>query len=400
MKVLKKFLLLFIIIFPKANALNYTISFAGSGLNSTVDSVVVQNITKKTATVVSQGYELVLTDVTTESSNLRNDDETTIMPAVDGKNYILSFNAKIEGECRVYVYNFNGTVVSEFTDNLQAGVNLLDITAPCGVYIVKVTGKNYSYCKKFVSQSPLNLPPAISFRNLIPRNKVLNTKTTNFITMQYASGDQLIYSGKSGNNCTLIADVPNGDKTISFEFHECKDKNGKYYPVTKIGTQVWMAENLAYLPEAATNDPTIGAEDAGNSGKAFYYVKDLAKYGVLYNWYASQTAAPDGWHIPSNTEWTVLTTYLGGNLVAAGKLKSTTNWNNPNSGTNESCFSAPGGGARDTGGIIYAGSYGYWWSSSQSGPYGWFIMLNNTSNGLNMYNDYTYIGRSIRCVMD
>ncbi len=401
MKTKTLFFLFCMIFIHNHQAFTYTISFAGTGISTTVDSVIVQNLNKKTTTVVASGLDLCLTDVTTGVENLNelNSDISISLTSGNG-NYILKYYAPEMGSSSVYIYSINGNIVSEYTSNLQTGENSFEISAPKGIYVIKVSGNSYRYFKKFICQSTAGIIPKITFRNHNLRNDMIRTKTNNFVTMLFSPGDQLIYSGKSGNNCTLVADIPNADKTITFEFHECKDLNGKYYAVTKIGTQIWMAENLAYLPQSATADATIGAEDAGNSGKAFYYIKDLAKYGVLYNWFASQTAAPDGWHIPSNAEWNALTTYLGGNNVAAGKLKSTTNWNNPNSGTNESCFSATGGGYRDTGGIIYVGSYGYWWSSSQSGPYAWFIMLNNTSNGLNMYNDYTFVGRSIRCVMN
>jgi len=47
-------------------------------------------------------------------------------------------------------------------------------------------------------------------------------------------------------------------------------------------------------------------------------------YGRLYNWYSigdSRNIAPTGWHVASDSEWTVLTTYLLGESVAGGNLK-------------------------------------------------------------------------------
>jgi len=350
---------------------------------------------------VGTGLDLHLTDVTTGTQNIQsiNSDLSISSTSVDG-NYILSYYAKEMGLSSIYLYNINGDIVSEYSDNLQIGDNSFELSVPTGIYVIKVIGNNYTYNKKFISQSTVGLSPKIAFRNRELQNKALKSKTNSFATMLYSPGDQLLFSGKSGNYCTLVADVPNADKTITFEFHECKDANGKYYAVTKIGTQVWMAENLAYLPEAATSNITIGSEDAGNSGKPFYYINDIAKYGVHYNWFAAQAAVPAGWHLPTNSEWSFLTTNLGGSSVAGAKLKSTINWNSPNTGTNESGFSAPGGGKRDTGGIAFSGSYGYWWSATPNGPYAWFIMIGNGSNGTSTYNDYTYLGLSVRCVMN
>ena len=403
MKIKTSIFLFCLIFIPYTHALNYTINFAGSGSSSTVDSVIVQNLTKKTTAVLATGLDLQLSDVTTGTQNIHsvNSDISISSASVDG-NYILSYYAKEMGSSSIYLYNINGDIVSEYSCNLQIGDNSFEVSVPTGIYVIKVIGNNYTYNKKFISQSTAGLSSKIAFKNRELQNKALKSKANNFVAMQYSPGDQLIFSGKSGNYCTLVADVPNADKTITFEFHECKDGNGRYYPVTKIGTQVWMAENLAYLPEAATSDMTIGSEDAGNSGKPFYYVNDVAKYGVLYNWFAAQAAVPDGWHLPTITEWSLLTTYLEGYSVAGTKLKSTINWNSPNAGANESGFSAPGGGKRDTGvgGLAYSGSYGYWWSSTPNAPYAWFIMIGNGSNGAYTYNDYTYVGLSVRCVMN
>ena len=51
-----------------------------------------------------------------------------------------------------------------------------------------------------------------------------------------------------------------------------------------------------------------------------------AIYGKLYNWYAlndQRGLPPDGWHVPTDAEWGLLTKILGGNLIAGGKLKGT-----------------------------------------------------------------------------
>jgi uncharacterized protein (TIGR02145 family) len=74
------------------------------------------------------------------------------------------------------------------------------------------------------------------------------------------------------------------------------------------------------------------------------------EYGALYNWYAATDArgiSNTGWHIATFAEWTTLTTYLGGDLVAGGKLKDLTYWDAPNTGaTNETEFNGRGSGFR------------------------------------------------------
>lgn len=156
-----------------------------------------------------------------------------------------------------------------------------------------------------------------------------------------------------------------------------KDRDGKVYQVTEIGSQVWMAENLSVstfqngdkIQEAKTNDEWELAEK--NEKPAWCWYKndgDIGKiYGKLYNWHAvndPRGLAPDGWHIPSDDEWKQLERAAGMSESAAnrrnwrgnigGKLKSERTepdphpcWNEPNKGaTNETGFSALPGGYR------------------------------------------------------
>jgi uncharacterized protein (TIGR02145 family) len=101
-----------------------------------------------------------------------------------------------------------------------------------------------------------------------------------------------------------------------------------------IGTQTWTTKNLDVatfrngdaIPQAKTFKEW---KDAGNNKQpAWCYYDDDAKngtkYGTLYNWYAVNDArglAPAGWHIPTDEEWTVLSTFLGGGDVAGKKMK-------------------------------------------------------------------------------
>jgi uncharacterized protein (TIGR02145 family) len=139
-------------------------------------------------------------------------------------------------------------------------------------------------------------------------------------------------------------------------FEDARDK--RIYKWVRIGEQIWMAENLNY--------------DAGK-GCCFYRNKreNGEKYGRLYNWETAMNSCPQGWHIPTDQEWTVLTDFLGGVDVASGKLKEAgiSNWVSPNKGaTNESGFSALPGGVRNHGKFRDIGVYSEWWSSTQGYP--------------------------------
>ena len=100
---------------------------------------------------------------------------------------------------------------------------------------------------------------------------------------------------------------------------------------------------------------------------------NVATYGRLYTWYAvtdSRNVCPTGWHVPTDAEWTTLTTFLGGENVAGGKLKETgtTHWTTPNTGaTNETGFTAlPSGYRYIDGTFLTIFSMGIWWSSTEA----------------------------------
>lgn len=92
-------------------------------------------------------------------------------------------------------------------------------------------------------------------------------------------------------------------------------------------------------------------EDQGQKTK--FTSRITVNYAPLYNWYVAaevnHAIAAPGWHVPTATEWDTLATYLGGVLVAGGKLKETGTewWDEPNTGaTNEVGFNGRGNGYR------------------------------------------------------
>ena len=131
-------------------------------------------------------------------------------------------------------------------------------------------------------------------------------------------------------------------------------------------------------------------------------------YGKLYNWYAvndSRGLAPTGYHIPTDAEWTNLTTYLGGESVAGGKMKSTSGWqNNGNygNGTNTSGFTGlPGGYRSGIGDFNAIGAYGYWWSSSENGTLNaWSRALSSNNGNVSRGANGKPYGFSVRCLRD
>ena len=193
------------------------------------------------------------------------------------------------------------------------------------------------------------------------------------------------------------------------------DVDGNVYPIVTIGTQVWMAENLkttkyndgTIIPLMTENNAWTSLTSPGYS----WYDNDDTKYkvvyGALYNWYTVNTGklCPKGWHVPTDSEWTILTKYLGGDIVAGGKLKETGTvyWAIPNEGaTNETNFTARPGGHREIDGEFLNIKFSsYWWSSTeQSQTNAWIRDIFYVETFITRYDSNKREGASVRCIRD
>ena len=193
------------------------------------------------------------------------------------------------------------------------------------------------------------------------------------------------------------------------------DIDGNIYMPVTICNQTWTKSNLNVthyrngdvIPQVT--DPTQWA--SLTTGAWCYYNNNPANgtvYGKLYNWYAvndPRGLAPQGWHVPTDLELTILTDCLGGESIAGGKMKETglTHWATPNVGaTNSSGFTGVPGGSRGTNGVFYDfGNKGPWWSKSVFNvSNSWFrdLFYSNEIVGRN-YNEKPN-GFSVRLVKD
>ena len=185
--------------------------------------------------------------------------------------------------------------------------------------------------------------------------------------------------------------------------------------VVWIGCNAWMTKNLNVSTyRDGTTIPQVNNAamwDTLTTGAWCYYANNSANgvvYGKLYNWYAvndPRGLAPEGWHIPSDFEWTTLINTLGGSNTAGGPMKAmgTTDWNAPNLGATNLCnFTAkPGGQRNGAGSFSNEGNYGYWWSiSPASSTSAWSRNINyNDMQVAGAATDYQF-GYSVRCVKD
>jgi len=217
----------------------------------------------------------------------------------------------------------------------------------------------------------------------------------------------LILAGVFG--CKTGSDRAGKEETLA-------DIDGNSYRTIQIGDQVWMAENLR---TTRYNDGTPIArveyydEWAELKLPAYcWYNNDSLNgeaYGALYNGYVIESGklCPDGWHVPSDEDWSALETTLGGSDVAGGVLKEvgTDVWKTPNTGaSNKSGFTALPGGYRSYNGTFnLKRTHGFWWSSSLKSWYSApprFLYREILYNDKNIRRDIAEHnnGLSVRCV--
>ncbi len=207
--------------------------------------------------------------------------------------------------------------------------------------------------------------------------------------------------------------------------------NGYNYSTVIMGNgQEWMAENLRTanytngepIPNVtAANKFANKSDDKGNradgweeltTGAWAHYNNDRKyenPYGKLYNWYAvndPRKVCPTGWHVPTHAEWTNLETYLGGNVLAGGKMKSTGTiyWQSPNiAATNESGFSGLPGGYRAADVFTSMGKFGSWWSATankNNDNDAWILYLDMNRSNTVITETAKTDGQSVRCLKD
>lgn len=197
------------------------------------------------------------------------------------------------------------------------------------------------------------------------------------------------------------------------------DIDGNRYRTVRIGSQVWMTENLRVTHYRngdsilSTITDTLDYRSEKEPKYQFVYKNDLnnlQKYGRLYTWFVvvdKRNICPVGWHIPTIEEFKQLDIALGGKDLAIGKLKSTDaeSWLSPNSdATNESGFNGlPGGWRAAKGSFGALGKYGHWWCSDMQSPefaFRMFLSYNEACYKNHLGSSDPQNAWSVRCVKD
>lgn len=406
--------IIFTILTVNLVAQDITVSFKPSDTGAVIDSFQAINLATNDTVRLKGNETLTLINLTSGISSVQNR-KGSIFPNPSNGSATLQFSTSAGEDATIQVVNASGQLVMEKKQAITAGAHSFSVGFPGpGIYVVLVRAGNQVLSFKEVSNMSWIQEPSLSYLGSSQRTLELATlkSVTTGKTLNYSTGNNIMYTLYSGKNSRVMVEQPSKSQTIDVAFYACADKDGKNYKTVTIGNQVWMAENLAYLPYITSpktyscTEPYYYVYDyEGTSVSEAKATTDYVIYGVMYNWTAALYACPLGWHLPSDAEWTVLSDYLGGEEIAGGKMKSTTGWNSSNTGaTNESCFSAlPGGYLLQTLDDFYfhSGLKGDWWSSTANGDnYAWGRYL--YYNQLYLRRDYSYpgYGFSVRCVRD
>jgi uncharacterized protein (TIGR02145 family) len=230
---------------------------------------------------------------------------------------------------------------------------------------------------------------------------VLNFKPITMKNLQPSIGVLLLIA-LAFVNCTKDEPEPTPPSFNYSTFTDVRD--GKTYKYIKIGTQDWMAENLAYKTGSGSWNP----ENIEANG---------VRFGRLYTWEAAKQAVPDGWHLPSDSEWKTMEMMLGmSQNVADGidsrgtdegyKLKATEGWSNyekeSGNGIDLVGFSAlPGGMRSNSGDFFTMGFFGYWWTADAIDvSRAWMRCIKYHKGSIYRNTSFKEDAYSVRCIKD
>jgi len=226
-----------------------------------------------------------------------------------------------------------------------------------------------------------------------------------------------------GNEYYFFTPKAEGGGGDSGTFTDSRDQSE--YAWVRIGTQVWMAENLAYMPHVGPSAEQAGIWVGTYNGTSVEEARANAYYdlyGCLYDfntatgdgWGNGKDICPAGWHLPSDDEWKTLESFLGmgsadlngeGTRLSGGvgkKIKSTAHWYDGRNGDGSTGFGAEPAGNRDRDGYFYTtGSYAFFWSSTANSVLdAWHRDIYYNNDGVGRYMMYRDNGYSVRCVRD
>ncbi|MBK8227001.1 MAG: fibrobacter succinogenes major paralogous domain-containing protein [Flavobacteriales bacterium] len=416
-----------------------TLTFEGTlnGAPVPLDSILVMNLTAGGDTMIYFPDNMLVLGSTgvsgaaAQAPVLRNQpnpfsDHTEILVGTDRS-----------GQTVAQVHDATGRLEATYAGNLAAGQHRFRFTtATPGVHVLTVIQDGRRAAHRMVAMAGDASGSSLTYAGAVGSSVMAKSDRSLFT---WTPGDELRYIGYATDagiaQSGSIDEVPIASATRTFtlfagrvcpESPTVADIDGHVYRAVQIGGQCWMAENLrtATYSDGSTIPNVTGntAWTQLNSGAWSNYDNSPANdatYGKLYNWYAAANPniCPEGWHVPTDAEWQQLeaalgmsanelglTGYRGADQYVGGKMKTTTLWNEPNTGANNQSgfLGRPGGSRRnDSGYFNYIGDFGFWWSASGAGAdLAWSRGLNTDEARVSRFYNFKRNGFCLRCVRD
>ncbi|MFI0430924.1 FISUMP domain-containing protein [Mariniflexile sp. HMF6888] len=172
------------------------------------------------------------------------------------------------------------------------------------------------------------------------------------------SGDYTL-TVRDANTCTSTTSVTEADLNSLLD-----ERDGQRYKIVKIGNQIWLGENFNFDTNTTTTTSSWCYNDESTN---------CDTYGKLYTWEAASQMAPEGWKLPSSSDWYDLINEVGGYDVAHTELM-------------EGDFELLRAGRTNMDGFSYVDEYGWYWTSNAH-PYetNWYgfiqFAINSTNQG-------------------
>lgn len=240
----------------------------------------------------------------------------------------------------------------------------------------------------------------------INNNKIVSLTDNTTFQVEIEGRDAATYYFRA---FALTADEQFYGNQIEHTFHFIIDKrDNKSYKYVEIGEQTWLAENMAWMPELCPANEGCGFWPPNNKGEDSITItpnnKNYKQYGVLYSFDEATDACPEGWKLPTHSEWQNLFDFIQeqGYSKNNGKaLKSIDAWSNNGNGTDVFGFNALPTGYRDfiNQKIMNAGTQTCYWSATPNAGEGVYSrILHSNSDEAQNYVAYRYSGCSVRCI--
>lgn len=190
------------------------------------------------------------------------------------------------------------------------------------------------------------------------------------------------------------------------------DIDGNHYGTARIGTHIWMTENLKVtryrngdlVPEVQ-DAAAWSALDSGARSNYDNHSGNGQKRGMLYNWHAvndPRGLAPAGWHVATDAEWGELVTTCGGETTAAKILKSSGEWDGESTESRSEFNALPTGARRDSDGkFVLLGQFARFWTATPaSNGKAWGRAMEFYDSAVRRGEVGPKNGFAVRCVQD